>query len=59
MSDIDFFRIGALQVFADLGALIKEDESKQKKKIMDLPVDIIQNNILSYSQNDETINQYL
>ena len=56
MSDIDFYKIGALKVFADLGALIEEDESKQIK-FMDLPVDIIQKNILSYLQNDKTINK--
>ncbi len=56
MSNIDFFQIGALKVFADIGALIEEDESKQIK-FMDLPVDIIQNNILSYLRNDTTINK--
>ena len=56
MSNIDFFEIGALKVFAELGALIEEDESKPIK-FMDLPVDIIQNNILSYLQNDKTINK--
>ncbi len=47
MSDIDFFQIGALKDFADIGALIEEDESKQFK-FMDLPIDIIQNNILNH-----------
>jgi hypothetical protein len=56
MSNIDFFQIGALKVFADIGALIEEDE-KQQIKFMDLPVDIIQNNILSYLQNDKAINK--
>jgi hypothetical protein len=56
MSNIDFFQIGALKVFADIGALIEEDEKKQIK-FMDLPVDIIQNNILSYLQNDKAINK--
>ena len=45
MSNIDFFQIGALKVFAELGQLIEEDESKQIK-FMDLPIDVIQNNIL-------------
>ena len=27
MSDIDFYKIGALKVFADLGALIEESEN--------------------------------
>ena len=40
MSDIDFYKIGALKVFADLGALIEEDEKKQIK-FMDFPIDII------------------
>ena len=52
MSNLDFFQIGALKVFAELGALIEEDESKPIK-FMDLPVDIIQNNILSYLQNEK------
>ena len=56
MSDIDFFHIGALKVFADIGALIEEDE-KKPIKFMDLPLDIIQNNILSYLQNDKAINK--
>ena len=29
MSNIDFFQIGALKVFAELGQLIEEDEKKQ------------------------------
>ena len=29
MSNMDFFQIGALKVFADIGALIDEDEKKQ------------------------------
>ena len=53
---MDFYQIGALKVFAELGQLIEEDESKQIK-FMDLPIDIIQNNILSYLQNDKTINK--
>ena len=56
MSNIDFFQIGALKVFADIGALIEEDE-KNQIKFMDLPVDIMQNDILSYLQNDKTINK--
>ena len=47
MSNMDFFQIGALKVFAELGQLIEEDESKQIK-FMDLPIDIIQNNILNH-----------
>ena len=56
MSDIDFYKIGALKVFADLGALIEEDESKQIK-FMDLPTDIIQNNISKYLLEDKQINK--
>ena len=41
---MDFYKIGALKVFADLGALIEEDEIK----FMDLPIDIIQNNIFNH-----------
>ena len=57
MSTIDFFQIGALKVFAELGQLIEEDESKEIK-FMDLPVDIIQINILSYLQNDKLLIKY-
>ena len=39
---MDFFQIGALKVFAELGALIEEDSQKEIK-FMDLPIDIIQN----------------
>ncbi len=56
MSDIDFYKIGALKVFADLGALIEEDESKQIK-FMDFPTDIIQNNISKYLLEDKQINK--
>ena len=44
MSNIDFFHIGALKVFAELGQLIEND----KIKFVDLPIDIIQNNIILY-----------
>ena len=44
---MDFYKIGALKVFAELGALIEEDE-KNQFKFMDLPIDIIQNNILNH-----------
>ena len=42
MSNLDFFQIGALKIFAELGQLIEEDE-KNQVKFMDLPIDIIQN----------------
>ena len=38
---MDCFQIGALKVFADLGALIEEDE-RNKTKFTDLPSDIIE-----------------
>ena len=56
MSNMDFFQIGALKVFAELGQLIEEDESKQIK-FMNLPIDIIQNNILNHLKKDKTINK--
>jgi hydroxymethylpyrimidine pyrophosphatase-like HAD family hydrolase len=56
MSNMDFFQIGAIKVFAELGQLIEEDESKQIK-FMDLPIDIIQNNILNHLKKDKTINK--
>ena len=56
MSDINFFQIGALKVFAELGALIEEDSQKEIK-FMNLPIDIIQNNILNHLKKDKTINK--
>ena len=56
MSNMDFFQIGALKVFAELGQLIEEDEKKQFK-FMDLPSDIIQNNIACHLLKDKTINK--
>ena len=56
MSNMDFFQIGALKVFAELGQLIEEDE-KNQFKFMDLPSDIIQNNILNHLKKDKTINK--
>ena len=53
---MDFYKIGALKVFADLGALIEEDE-KNQIKFMDLPTDIIQNNISKYLLEDKQINK--
>jgi hydroxymethylpyrimidine pyrophosphatase-like HAD family hydrolase len=53
---MDFYKIGALKVFADLGALIEEDE-KNKIKFIDLPTDIIQNNIFNHLKKDKTINK--
>ncbi len=53
---MNFYKIGALEIFAELGALIEEDESKQIK-FMDLPTDIIQNKMLNDLITDKTINQ--
>ena len=56
MSNMDFFQIGALKVFAELGQLIEEDERNQIK-FMDLPTDVIQNNISKYLLEDKQINK--
>ena len=53
---MDYYQIGALKVFADIGALIEEDE-KNKIKFMDLPSDIIYNNISKYLLEDKQINK--
>ena len=53
---MDFYKIGALKVFAELGQLIEEDE-KTQIKFMDLPIDIIQNNIFNHLKTDKTINK--
>ena len=52
MSNIDFFQIGALKVFAELGQLIEEDK-KNQVKFIDLPSDIIYNNISKYLLEDK------
>ena len=54
---MDFYQIGALKVFANIGALIDEDESKQIK-FMDLPVDIIQNNIACHLLKIKLLTKY-
>ncbi len=56
MSDIDIFHFGALKVFADLGALIEEDELKQIE-FLDIPTDIIQNNVFNHLKQDKTVNK--
>ena len=53
---MDFYKIGALKVFAERGALIEEDE-KNQVKFMDLPTDIIQNNMSKYLLEDKQINK--
>ena len=55
MSDIDFFHIGALKVFADIGALIEEDE-KNQVKFSDIPLDIMQvirSHVTNFKDNEE------
>ena len=55
MSNIDFFQIGALKVFAELGQLIEEDE-KNQVKFIDLPYDIIKiikNHVTNFKDNEE------
>ena len=39
MSNMDFFQIGALKVFAELGQLIEEDD-RNKTKFTDIPYGI-------------------
>ena len=41
------YKIGALKVFAHLGALIEEDELNEIK-FLDIPTDVKQNNILNH-----------
>ena len=53
---MDYYQIGALKVFADLGALIEKDE-KNQVKFLDLPSDIIYNNISKYLLEDKQINK--
>ena len=58
MSNIDFFQIGALKVFADIGALIEEDE-RNKTKFTDIPYDIIKiikNHVTIFKDNEEEYN---
>ena len=53
---MDYYQIGALKVFTDLGALIEKDE-KNQVKFIDLPSDIIYNNISKYLLEDKQINK--
>ena len=55
MSNTDFFQIAALKVFAELDQLI-EDDSKQTT-ILDLPTDILHNQISKYLLEDKQINK--
>ncbi len=55
---MDFFQIGALKVFAELGQLIEEDE-KNKTKFTDIPYDIIKiikNHVTIFEDNEEEYN---
>ena len=54
---MDFYKIATLKVFAELGQLIEEDESKQTT-ILDLPDDTIYNNITKYLLEDKQIIKY-
>jgi len=52
---MDFYKIGALKVFADLGSLIAEDE-KNRVKFTDIPTDImkiIKNHVTNFKDNEE------
>ena len=52
---MDFFQIGASKVFAELGALIEEDE-KNRTKFTDMPTDImkiIKNHVTNFKDNEE------
>ena len=55
MSNIDFFQIGALKVFAELGQLIDNDDHN-KTKFTDIPYDIIKiikNHVTNFKDNEE------
>jgi len=56
---MDFYKITALKVFSELGQLIEDDERKQitQTTILDLPDDIIHNNITKYLLEDKQINK--
>ncbi len=54
----DLYKIGALKVFADIGALIEEDE-RNKFFFTDLPTDIIKiiiNHVTNFKDNKEEHN---
>ena len=56
---MDFYKIAVLKVFSELGQLIEDDERKQitQTTILDLPDDIIHNNITKYLLEDKQINK--
>ena len=59
MSNIDFFQIGALKVFAELGQLIEDDDERNQTQttILDLPDDIIHSQISKYLLKDKSIDK--
>ena len=56
MSNMNFFQIFALKVFAELGQLIEDDENNQIT-VLDLPTDIIHNQISKYLLKDKSIDK--
>ena len=55
---MDFYQIGALKIFAELGQLIENDETN-KTKFTDIPIDImeiIKNHVTNFKNNDEEYN---
>ena len=57
MSNTDFFQIGALKVFAELGQLIEEDE-RNKTKFTDIPSDImkiIKNHVTTFKDENNNL----
>ena len=52
---MDLYKIAALKVFSELGQLIEDDENNQLT-ILDLPDDIIHNQISKYLLEDKQIN---
>ena len=55
---MDFYKIGALKVFADLGALIEEDE-RNKTKFTDIPNDvmkIIKSHVTTFKDGKDQFN---
>ncbi len=63
MLNIDFFQIGALKVFAELGQLIEEDDmhkdDEKKTKFTDIPYDIIKiikYHVTNFKDNEEEYN---
>ena len=56
---MDFYKIAALKVFSELGQLIEEDEKKQvtQTTILDLPTDILHNQISKYLLKDKSIDK--